>query len=68
MTMIDISSWTPDISYDEALDLCEQLGLIERLKHGGEDYGRPTQKGINVLITMMRLAGYAADPTNVLKG
>jgi hypothetical protein len=65
--IVDMSNWQSDISYREGLDLCEQLGLIERLRHGGEEYGRPTQQGINVLVTMMQLAGFASHPENILK-
>jgi hypothetical protein len=55
--VIDLSGWQPDKSY----------GLIEIVQHGGDDYARPTQKGINVLTTMMRLAGHASFPENILK-
>jgi len=65
--VIDLTEWTPDLGYEDCLKLCEELGLIETIQHGDYKYGRPTQKGINVLTTMMRLAQFASDPENILK-
>jgi hypothetical protein len=68
MLLVDVSNWTPNVTYDEGLKLCEKLGLIETLTHGEHDYGRLTQTGINVLRVLMVMAGHAADPKNTLKG
>jgi hypothetical protein len=56
-----------DISYDDCLLLCHELGLIEMIKHGEHDYGRITQKGHNVLNALLRMAMNSADPANVLR-
>jgi len=64
---IDMSAWKPDKSYDECLALCTQLGLIEMLTHGDDEYARMTQTGCNVLHALMRLVVYAANPENAMK-
>lgn len=66
--VVDLSGWTADITYNEGLVLCEQLKLIEQLRHGDVDYGRLTQTGINVLATLMQLGVHASYPENRLKG
>jgi hypothetical protein len=39
----------PTKSYEDCIELCEELGLIETMKHGGNDYIRYTERGVNVL-------------------
>ena len=65
--IVDLSDFRPDISYDDALKLCKELGLIEIVQHGEHDYGRLTQKGINVFNAMMMMVSYTAFPENILK-
>ena len=48
---------SPSKSYDDCIDECERLGLIERMKHGDNDYIRYTQLGHNVLCAMVSIAG-----------
>ena len=57
---------TPDKSPRACFDLCERLGLIERMKHGGEEYIRFTQKGHNVMAALISIPEYA-DLDNPLK-
>ena len=66
--LVDLAAWTPDISYDDGLALCERLKLIELLQHGDHGYGRLTQTGVNVLHTLLQMAGHASYPENILKG
>jgi len=66
-SIVDMSNWQPDCTYDEGLVLCEKLGLTEMMWHGDNDYGRLTQTGVNVLYTLMQMAAFAANPNNVLK-
>jgi hypothetical protein len=47
---------SPSKSYDDCIDECERLGLIERMKHGDNDYIRYTQLGHNVLAALMTIA------------
>ena len=47
----------PSKSYDDCIDECERLGLIERMKHGDDDYIRFTQLGHNVLCAMVSITG-----------
>ena len=65
--VVDLSNWQPDVSYDEGLQICKGLGLIELVQHGEHDYGRLTQTGINVFMTLMQMAGNASFPENMLK-
>ena len=65
--VIDLSEWTPDMDYEDCLKLCEELGLLETVQHGPHQYGRLTQKGINIFTAMMHLANYASYPENHLK-
>jgi hypothetical protein len=67
MRAVDMSGWAADISYDECLALCAELGLVETLQHGEHEYARVTQNGINVMNALMRLAIYASDPNNKLR-
>jgi len=48
---------SPSKSYDDCIDECERLGLIERMSHGDADYIRFTQLGHNVLCAMVSIAG-----------
>ena len=48
---------SPSKSYDDCIDECERLGLIERMSHGDADYIRYTQLGHNVLSALMTIAG-----------
>jgi hypothetical protein len=48
---------SPSKSYDDCIDECERLGLIERMSHGDNDYIRFTQLGHNVLAAMAAIAG-----------
>ena len=66
-TTIDLSDFKADIPYDDALKLCQELGLIEIVWHGKHDYGRLTQKGINVMNAMMVMISHTASPENILK-
>jgi hypothetical protein len=43
----------PTKSYDDCLDMCEKLGLIEIMKHGTREYIRYTEDGINVLAALV---------------
>jgi len=56
----------PNKSPEECMDLCADLGLIERMKHGDDEYVRYTQKGHNVLAGLMTLADNV-DLDNPLK-
>jgi len=56
----------PDKSPSDCFDLCEQLGLIERMKHGDEEYIRFTQKGHNVMAALISIPEYA-DLDNPLR-
>jgi hypothetical protein len=47
----------PNKSYEDCIDECERLGLIERMSHGENDYIRYTQLGHNVLSALMTIAG-----------
>jgi len=58
---------TPDMDYDDCLRLCEELGLVEIVNHGGHDYGRITQKGRNCVSALIKLASHGFEPENVLK-
>jgi hypothetical protein len=58
---------SPDIKYDEALKLCESLGLIETVKHGDHQYGRLTQKGVNTFVTLLRMMHLRSFPELALK-
>jgi hypothetical protein len=51
---------TPDKSPRACFDLCEQLGLIERMTHGDEEYVRFTQKGHNVMAALISIPEYWA--------
>jgi len=42
-------------SYDDCVDLCEKLGLIERMAHGDKEYIRYTEDGMHVLATLLTL-------------
>ncbi len=58
----DLSNWQPDIIIEEeGIQLCEQLGLIETIQQGHDTYVRPTQKGINVLHSMLMVAVRCSD-------
>jgi hypothetical protein len=65
--VLDISDLLPDKSYDECLQICKDLGLIEIVRHGLHDYGRFTQTGINVWWVLLRLLDNRSDPKNLLK-
>lgn len=65
--VVDLSDFRPTISYDDALKLCQELGLIEVIQHGEHDYGRLTQKGINVFNALMLMMSHTASPENILK-
>jgi hypothetical protein len=45
----------PNKSYEDCIDECERLGLIERMKHGDNDYIRYTQLGHNVLSALIAI-------------
>jgi len=47
---------SPTLSEEACVDLCETLGLIERMTHGEYDYIRFTETGYNVLAGLMTLA------------
>jgi hypothetical protein len=64
---ISLDDWRPDKSYDNCLELCENLELIEIVTHGDEKFARVTQTGINVFHTLMRLAHISAYSENRLK-
>lgn len=56
-----------NIPYEECIQLCEQLGLIETVQHAGEDYARLTQSGRNVMFALVRFQAGALDPENILR-
>jgi hypothetical protein len=65
--ILDLDGLFATQSYDDCLKLCEELGLIEMAKHGDHAYGRVTQKGVNVLCTLLQMANNAQEPSNRLE-
>jgi hypothetical protein len=55
----------PTISYEECIALCEKLGLIETMQHGGNDYIRYTENGVNVLAGLVGMQAHI-DADDVL--
>ena len=49
----------PTLSYDECIELCERLGLVETMQHGDKYYIRYTEDGVNAL------AGLLGMQTNI---
>jgi hypothetical protein len=47
----------PNKSYDDCIEECVRLGLIETMQHGDNDYIRYTQLGHNVLSALVTIAG-----------
>jgi hypothetical protein len=66
-TIVSLENYQPDVTYTEALKLCEELGLLETVMHGEHEYGRLTQRGINVATCLMKFLTHTADPNNILK-
>lgn len=64
---LDIGGFATDKTYNECIDLCVQLKLIEVMRHGNEDYARFTQTGINVLGGLIAFAGGTVNPEDKLK-
>jgi hypothetical protein len=56
----------PTKSYDDCLDLCVKLGLIEIMRHGNSEYIRYTEDGINVLAALVGMQANM-DMDDVLK-
>ena len=48
----------PTRSYEDCIALCEKLGLVETMQHGGNDYIRYTENGVNVLAGLIALQGH----------
>ena len=59
--------WSPDKSYDECLEICRELGLIEIVQHGEHTYGRINQSGVNVFFALMQMMQNSSNPENKLK-
>jgi len=71
MKVIDASTWSITITFEDGMKLCEELKLVELMQHGDHDYTRFTQKGMNVLATLMELMQQMAEATEageVLRG
>jgi hypothetical protein len=45
----------PTLSYDECIELCEKLGLVETMQHGDKHYIRYTEDGVNALAGLIGL-------------
>jgi hypothetical protein len=71
MIIVDSETLQPITDFDEGLKLCESLGLIEIMQHGGDEYTRFTRKGMDVHNTLMELIYQHAEtpePGDVLRG
>jgi hypothetical protein len=67
LARVDMSGCQPDAPYPERLKQCEEMGLIETVMHGEHEYGRMTQRGINVFRTLNTLMNHRLNPENELK-
>ena len=63
---VEMLAVEPTVSYADCIDLCEELGLVETMTHGGNDYIRYTEKGVNVLAGLVGLQSHI-DLDDVLR-
>jgi len=69
--VIDAGTLAVSMSFEDGMKLCEKLQLLETMQHGEGDYARFTQKGINVVATLVQLLQQQAEAAaagEVLKG